>query len=199
MRYDLAALTRVRESFEQPTAYFQTNVTGTLNLLEAMAGETERTGHALRLVFGSTGAVYGVPERQPITEDEVPQPTNPYGASKLAAESVIGYQAATGAIGSVVLRTFNVAGAVAGRGDLDETRIIPKAIAVAAGRAERLNVNGDGSAVREFIHVDDLARAYVAALEACEQGRHRVITSVAEPEPPSATSSLPSSGSLEGP
>jgi UDP-glucose 4-epimerase len=169
----LAALTRVRDSFEQPVAYFQANVTGTLNLLEAMAGETRRTGQAVRLAFASTGAVYGIPACQPISEDETPIPANPYGASKLAAEAAIRYQAQTGTTGSVVLRTFNVAGAAGGRGDHDQTRIIPRALAVAADRAERLDINGDGTAVREFIHVQDLARAYILALGACEPGHHR--------------------------
>lgn len=168
----LAALTRLRQSFDRPIPYFQANTTGTLNLLAAMAEETERTGSALRLVFGSSGAVYGTPKRQPITEDETPRPESPYGASKYAAEMAIEYQAMTGKIGSVVLRAFNVGGAVDGRGDLDESHLIPKAIAVAEGRAEQLVINGDGTAVREFVHVDDLARAYSAALMACMPGRH---------------------------
>jgi UDP-glucose 4-epimerase len=169
----LAALTKVRESFENPVAYFQANVTGTLNLLHAMDAETRRAGRPLSMVFSSTGAVYGAPARQPITEDEIPAPANPYGASKLAAEAAVGYQAKTGKIGSVVLRASNAAGAAGGRGDGDLSRIIPKAIAVAAGRSGRLHVNGDGMAVREYLHVDDLARACVLALEACVPGTHR--------------------------
>ena len=109
---DLAALTRVRESFLDPVTYFQVNVTGTLNLLHAMDTETTRAGRPLRLVLASTGAVYGEPARQPITEDEIPAPVNPYGASKLAAETAVAYQARTGKIGSIILRAFNIAGAV---------------------------------------------------------------------------------------
>jgi UDP-glucose 4-epimerase len=169
----LAALTRVRESFLDPVAYFQVNVTGTVNLLHAMDTETARAGRPLRLVLASTGAVYGTPTRQPITEDEIPAPVNPYGASKLAAEIAVAYQARTGKIGSIVIRAFNIAGAVDGRGDGDLSRIIPKALAVAAGRFKRLDVNGDGTAVREYLHVDDFAHACVLALEACESGAHR--------------------------
>ena len=169
----LAALTLVRESFEQPARYFRVNVTGTLNLLDAMTGEAPRSGHKLRLVFASTCAVYGAPERQPITEAQIPVPGNPYGASKLAAETAIGYQATLGAIGAVTLRTFNVAGASDGHGDQDTTSIIPRTLLAAAGEADSLTINGDGSAIREYIHVSDLARAYVAALDVAEPG-HRV-------------------------
>ncbi|WP_246007307.1 NAD-dependent epimerase/dehydratase family protein [Actinomadura pelletieri] len=162
----LAALTRVRASFDEPLRYFTTNVQGTVNLLE--------TVDTARVVFGSSAAVYGTPERQPIPESETPAPTSPYGASKLAAEHAVRFHARTGAIGAVVLRTFNVAGSVDGRADPDETRLIPKALAVAAGHAPHLEINGDGRAVREYVHVDDLAAAYVRALEAVRPGEERV-------------------------
>lgn len=170
----LAALTLVRESFEEPVRYFRVNVVGTLNVLDAMNAEAQRSDRPLRLVFASTGAVYGAPERQPITEEQEPAPGNPYGASKLAAETVIGYQAALGAISAVTLRTFNVAGAVEGHGDPDTSRIIPKTLLVAAGQADRLNVNGDGSTIREYTHVCDLARAYAAALDVADPAGHRI-------------------------
>jgi UDP-glucose 4-epimerase len=169
----LAALTRVRESFVDPVSYFRVNVTGTLNLLDVMAAETARTGRPLRLLLASTGAVYGIPARQPISEDEIPAPANPYGASKLAAETAVAYQTATGKIGSAVLRAFNIAGAAGGRGDGDLTRIIPKTLAVAAGRFSELRVNGDGTAVREYLHVEDFAQACVLAIEASEPGTCR--------------------------
>ncbi|TDD84285.1 UDP-glucose 4-epimerase [Actinomadura darangshiensis] len=162
----LAALTRVRESFDAPLRYFTANVQGTVNLLEAVGAD--------RVVLGSTAAVYGTPERQPIPETEGTAPASPYGASKLAAEQAVRFHARTGAAGAVVLRTFNVAGSVDGRPDPDETRLIPKALAVAAGRAPHLEVNGDGLAVREYLHVDDLAAAYVRALEAVRPGEDRV-------------------------
>ncbi|RFU38036.1 UDP-glucose 4-epimerase [Actinomadura logoneensis] len=162
----LAALTRVRESFTEPLRFYTANVQGTVHLLDALRGEPT-------VVYGSTGAVYGAPENQPIGETEPTLPSNPYGASKLAAEDVVRYHAATGRIGAVVLRTFNVAGSVDGRGDPDPTRLIPRALAVAAGAAPHLEVNGDGAAVREYLHVDDLARAYELALTAGRPGAHR--------------------------
>ena len=170
----LAALTLVRESFEQPARYFRVNVTGTLNLLDALDKEARRSSRKLRLVFASTCAVYGTPERQPITEAQIPVPGSPYGASKLAAETAIGYQAALGAIGAVTLRTFNVAGASDGHGDPDTSRIIPRALLVAAGQVARLDVNGGGSAIREFTHVCDLACAYAVALDAARPGEQRI-------------------------
>ena len=170
----LAALTLVRESFEEPVRYFRVNVAGTLNVLEAMNAEAQLSGRKLRLVFASTGAVYGTPERQPISETQQPAPSSPYAASKLAAETAIGYQAALGAIGAVTLRTFNVAGAADGHGDPDTTRIIPRALLVADGQAEYLHVNGDGLAVREYVHVSDLAAAYAAALEVADPAGHRI-------------------------
>ncbi|MFB4314515.1 NAD-dependent epimerase/dehydratase family protein [Actinomadura sp. 21ATH] len=164
----LAALTRVRESFADPLRFFTANVQGTVNLLEALPPETAR------IVYGSTAAVYGTPDRQPIPESQPPAPSSPYGASKLAAEQVVRFHARTGAAGATVLRTFNVAGSVAGRPDPDGTRLIPAALAVAAGRAPHLEINGDGSAVREYLHVDDLAAAHVRALETTEPGLDRV-------------------------
>lgn len=169
----LAALTRVRDSFADPVGYFERNTAGTINLLRAMDAEQERTGRPLGLVLASTGAVYGTPERQPITEAEAPAPSSPYGASKLAAESAAACYAGTGNAGVIILRAFNLAGAVSGRGDTDTTRLIPKALAVAAGRAPRLHVNGDGTAVREYLHVEDFGHACALAAGACEPGTSR--------------------------
>ena len=160
----LAALTRVRESFDAPELYLDVNAAGTRTLLAAAESEAERTGRPLPFVQASTGSVYGTPERQPITEQTSPAPTNPYGESKLAADRAALAAAETGRLGVVVLRAFNVAGAAGGRGDRDLTRIIPKALAVARGDEPLLEINGDGGAVRDFVHVDDLARAYVLAL-----------------------------------
>lgn len=170
----LAALTRVRESLAHPLRYFTVNVQGTVNLLDAMAQAAARTGRAGRLVFASSGAVYGPSAAQPISEDLRPNPANPYGSSKLAAEQVIAHQAATGAVGAVSLRCFNAAGATPEVGDTDASRLIPKALAVACGLAPHLEVNGDGSTVRELTHVADLADAYALALEAAEPGTHQV-------------------------
>ncbi|MCI3276244.1 NAD-dependent epimerase/dehydratase family protein [Streptomyces cylindrosporus] len=170
----LAALTRVRESFERPDEYEAVNLGGTEALVEACLAEGASAGRPLRIVQASTAAVYGVPERQPIDEQTPPRPTSPYGRTKLAADEALIGQAASGAVGAVVLRAFNISGSVAGVGDPDLTRIIPKAVAVAAGQALHVDINGDGSAVRDFVHVDDLARAYVLGLQACEPGTHAV-------------------------
>ncbi|MCX5332099.1 NAD-dependent epimerase/dehydratase family protein [Streptomyces sp. NBC_00140] len=170
----LAALTRVRESFERPDDYEAVNRGGTAALLNACEAEFARTGRPFRIVQASTAAVYGVPERQPIDEQAPPVPTSPYGKTKLAADELLIARADGTALGAVILRAFNISGAVAGVGDADLTRIIPKAVAVAAGQATHVDVNGDGSAVRDFVHVDDLARAYVLALQACAPGSHRI-------------------------
>jgi UDP-glucose 4-epimerase len=170
----LAGLTNVRVSFHDPLRYFAVNVQGTVNLLAALAEASRTSGTVPRLVFASTAAVYGDPTSLPVGEDHPTRPTSPYGASKLAADEVIGYQAGTGAIGAVSLRCFNVAGAVAGVGDHDLTRLIPRAVAVSGGLPEDFVLNGDGSAVREFVHVADLADAYGLALVGAVPGEHRV-------------------------
>lgn len=164
----LAALARVRDSRADPVGYWRTNVGGTLAVLRAM---TRQPGGPGRLVVASTCAVYGERAAQPITEQTQPNPTNPYGTSKLAADRAVADVAATGAIGAVSLRAFNIAGGLPGRPDDDETRLIPKIVAVAQGRAAELGVNGDGSVVRDFVHVADMADAFVRAVDACRSGR----------------------------
>jgi UDP-glucose 4-epimerase len=165
----LAGLGKARESFERPAEYQAVNATGTKTLLDALAAAAPVTG--ARFVFASSVFVYGVPERQPVTEDAPLLPTNPYGESKAAAELAIATAATGGAIGAVSLRIFNAAGAVAGVPDTNLSRIIPKALAVAAGDAPYVEVNGDGTAVRDFVHVDDVASAFLLALEnGCRPG-----------------------------
>lgn len=165
----LAALARVRDSFTNPLDYWRTNVTGTMNVLDAL----NRASTPKRLVLSSTAAIYGTPERQPIDEEQPPAPGNPYAATKLAADLAALNVAETGAIGAVSLRAFNIAGASGGHGDPDQTRLIPKIIAVQAGQAPELVVNGDGSAVRDYVHVDDMAEAFALALDACTPGSWR--------------------------
>ena len=164
----LAGLGKVRESFEHPEEYHAVNAGGTTTLLDALTA----TAAGTRFVFASSVAVYGVPERQPVTEDAPLLPTSPYGESKVAAEQAVETATAGGAIGAVTLRIFNAAGAVAGVADTNLSRVIPKALAVAAGHAGRVEVNGDGSAVRDFVHVDDVAAAFLFALEnGCRPGK----------------------------
>lgn len=165
----LAALTQVRESFSRPAEYFSVNTAGTAVLVSALQYAAAQ-GRTSRLVLASTAAVYGQPAESLISESVAPVPMSPYGASKLAAERLALSTVGDGA-GVTVLRAFNVAGAVNGHTDRDLSRIIPKAIAVAAGRAPVLEVNGDGGAVRDFVHVDDFARAFVLALGLCTPGR----------------------------
>jgi UDP-glucose 4-epimerase len=170
----LAALTRVRDSRREPLRYFAVNVGGTVNLLEALWHGVDRTGVAPVIVMGSSCAVYGSDWETPIPETAPPSPKHPYGASKLAAEQVVTHLAETGRAGAMVLRSFNVAGAAGGRGDRPPTRLVPAALAAAAGITDAVPVNGDGSVIREYLHVADLADAYVAAVAAGRPGLVRV-------------------------
>jgi len=126
-----------------------------------------------RVVLASTCAVYGPQATQPMTEATPLDPTSPYGTTKLAADRAAADLAATGAIGAISLRAVNIAGAAHGRPDPDETRLIPKLLAVQQGRAPEMVVNGDGSAVRDFVHVADMAAAFSLALDACQPGSWR--------------------------
>ena len=172
-----AALSLVGESVSEPARYFRTNVAGSLNLLDAM-----RAAGVKRLVFSSTAATYGDPDEVPITEEAPTRPTNPYGASKLAVDHAIGYECAATGLGAVSLRYFNVAGASGKLGELHdpETHLIPLVLQAAAGRRPAVSVFGtdyptpDGTAIRDYIHVDDLARAHLLALEAAAEPGHRI-------------------------
>lgn len=164
-----AALAYVGESVTQPLLYHRTNAVGTLTLLEAMAAAGVRT-----LVFSSTCATYGIPEHVPITEEHPQHPVNPYGASKLAAERMIADAAAAGLVQAVMLRYFNAAGAdpagEIGENHTPETHLIPLVLDAILGRIAQVQVNGDdydtpdGTCVRDYIHVSDLADAHVRAL-----------------------------------
>lgn len=162
----LAALARVRESRARPLPYWRTNVGGSLAILEA----AQRADTGVRVILASTCSVYSDRAPQPLNESTELAPGNPYARTKLATDHAAADLAATGAIGAVSLRTFNVAGAQGGHGDGDLTRLIPKILAVQAGAAGELVVNGDGSAVRDFVHVADMAAAFALALDACELG-----------------------------
>jgi UDP-glucose 4-epimerase len=164
----LAGLTKVRLSQSNPVDYWRTNVGGTLAILDRLA-----SARAGRLVLASTCTVYGEQAEQPISETAAVAPSSPYGTSKLAADQAAADLAATGAIGAISLRTFNVAGALPGHPDRDKTRLIPQLLAVQQGRVPELVINGDGTAVRDFVHVVDMATAFVLALHACQPGRWR--------------------------
>jgi UDP-glucose 4-epimerase len=152
-------------------------VTGTLNLLEAMVAH-----EVPRLVFSSTCAVYGQPDAVPIAETATPRPQNAYGASKLAADHLIGDFCTAYPIGAVSLRYFNVAGAhgEAGEDHEPETHLIPNILKVPLGQRDSVQIFGsdyptdDGTAVRDYIHIDDLADAHMLALENARQGQHRI-------------------------
>lgn len=172
-----AALALVGESVSHPERYYRTNVGGTLNLLEAMVASDVQ-----RLVFSSTCAVYGQPDEVPIPETAPPRPTNPYGASKLAVDGMIGDFCHAHGLGAVSLRYFNVAGA---KGDLGEdhdpeTHLIPNVLRAASGHQPHVEVFGtdyptpDGTAIRDYIHIEDLSDAHLRALDATEPERHRI-------------------------
>ncbi|GLZ32499.1 UDP-glucose 4-epimerase [Lentzea sp. NBRC 105346] len=158
----LAALGNVRESFEQPLRYYDVNVAGTLNLLSHLDGQ--------RFVLASTAAVYGAPAAQPISESAPRAPLSPYAASKAAAEDLVTWTASSGRIGGAVLRIFNAAGG----DDTNTDRVITRAVGSVLGRVADFPVYGDGSAVRDFVHVRDIARAVVVTLEHSEAGSSAV-------------------------
>jgi UDP-glucose 4-epimerase len=165
----LAALTNARESFDQPIQYYDVNVGGTANLLDALAASGAEPP---RFVLASTNNVYGTRDGA-LSEDLELRPESPYAASKVAAEQLVTYQAGTGALAAAVLRLFNVAGAIDGITDTDTRRLIPGVLAVAAGDRPTFAVNGDGAAIREYTHVRDAAAAVVLALTAGETGKTR--------------------------
>ncbi|HKE20531.1 MAG TPA: UDP-glucose 4-epimerase GalE [Kofleriaceae bacterium] len=173
----LAARSLVAESNEHPTTYFRHNVLGAVNLVELM-----RELGATRIVFSSTAAAYGEPDEVPIPEEAPSRPSSAYGASKLAVDHLLGFTARAHGIAAVSLRYFNVAGAHHGFGERHrvETHLIPRILQVAAGRAAAVEVYGtdyptpDGTAIRDYIHVADLGRAHLLALDAARPGEHRI-------------------------
>jgi UDP-glucose 4-epimerase len=167
----LASRTRVRESFEDPIGYYDTNVGGTIAVLDAL----DRAGRVPAFVYASTMAVYGVADAYPVTESAPLRPANPYAAGKAAAEALVSHAAAAGMVRAVVLRFANAAGAVDRHGDRDMSRIMPKTVAVASGRFAHLDVNGDGSTRREYVHVLDLADACVRSIERARPGPATVL------------------------
>ena len=167
-----AALIEAGESMKDPGLYFRANTAATLSLLEAVtATETQN------LVFSSTAAVYGEPESTPILETARLTPTNPYGESKLLVEQMLAWFNRIHGLRYATLRYFNVAGAIPGYGEAHEpeSHLIPIILDVALGRRPSINIYGndyhtpDGTCVRDYIHVEDLARAHVLALTALQK------------------------------
>jgi UDP-glucose 4-epimerase len=176
-----AALIEAGESMKRPEIYFKNNTASTLTLLEAMLA----TGHD-RLVFSSTAACYGEPETTPILEDAKLQPTNPYGESKLAVEHMLRWLNLAHNFKYASLRYFNVAGAIEGYGEAHEpeSHLIPLILDVALGRRADIKIFGrdyptkDGSCVRDYIHVRDLAEAHMLALDALSDAKSRLIYNI---------------------
>ncbi|UFQ16134.1 MULTISPECIES: UDP-glucose 4-epimerase GalE [Streptomyces] len=172
-----AAFSQVGESVAKPEKYWDNNVGGTMALLAAM-----RDADVRRLVFSSTAATYGEPVNTPITETDPTAPTSPYGASKLAVDHMITGEAAAHGLAAVSLRYFNVAGAYGQFGERHdpESHLIPLVLQVAQGTREAISVYGDdyptddGTCVRDYIHVADLAEAHLLAVEAATPGEHLI-------------------------
>jgi UDP-glucose 4-epimerase len=166
-----AAHSLVGESVEQPLAYYRNNVVNTVTLLEAM----QRHGVS-HFIFSSTAAVYGEPEKTPITETHPCRPTNPYGATKLTVERMLQDTSAASDLRFSILRYFNAAGAdtseKVGERHQPETHLIPLVLQVATGERETISIFGtdyptpDGTCLRDYVHVSDLTQAHLLALEA---------------------------------
>jgi UDP-glucose 4-epimerase len=172
-----AAKSLVGESVQKPGLYWDKNLGESLALLDAM-----RVAGVPRIVFSSTAATYGEPESTPILETDPTRPTNPYGASKLAIDTTLTEYARLHGIGAVSLRYFNVAGAYGRHGERHavETHLIPNVLKIAQGDGDAVKIFGDdyptadGTCVRDYIHVIDLGRAHLLALDACEPGAHQI-------------------------
>ena len=170
-----AALAYVGVSVTEPANYYQNNIVGTLELLDAM----RETG-VERIVFSSTCATYGNPLHVPISEDHPQQPISPYGFTKLAIERALADYSRAYGLGYAALRYFNASGAAEdgtiGEDHDPETHLIPLVLQVALGQREFVEIYGtdyptpDGTCIRDYIHVDDLAAAHLAALEKLERG-----------------------------
>jgi UDP-glucose-4-epimerase GalE len=165
-----AAFAYVGVSVREPAVYYQNNIVGSLALLDAM-----RQAGVNRIVFSSSCATYGIPQRVPITEDHPQNPISPYGFTKFVIERALADYAHAYGLGYAALRYFNAAGAAAdgslGEDHDPETHLIPLILQVALGQREHVEIFGtdyptpDGTCIRDYIHVDDLAAAHIAALE----------------------------------
>jgi UDP-glucose 4-epimerase len=177
-----AGLIAAGESMAHPELHWDANTRAGLNLLDAM-----RAAGVRKLIYSSTAACYGEPSELPLTERAITMPINTYGASKLAVDHMISSEARAYDFGAVSLRYFNVAGALVredgtmiGERHDPETHLIPIALEVAAGLREKMPLFGDdyatpdGTCIRDYIHVADLAQAHLLALDAVTSGEHRI-------------------------
>jgi len=174
-----AAYALVGESMTNPEIYFRNNVVGGINLAEAMLA-----AEVGKIVFSSTCATYGQPEKVPISEDNPQRPTNPYGESKLVFERILDWHARLHGMQTVFLRYFNACGATRQFGEYHdpETHLIPIILQVALGKRDHISIYGDdyetpdGTCIRDYIHIVDLARAHILALESEESGAYNLGT-----------------------
>jgi len=172
-----AAKISVGESVRKPDLYFDVNVRGTMTLLDSM-----RANDVKRLIFSSTGSMYADAGLEPLAEDSPVDPQNPYAASKSIVDMMLPWECQAHGLGAVSLRYFNAAGASGHLGErhTPETHLIPMVLDVAAGKRAEFLLFGDdyptpdGTSVRDYIHIEDLASAHVLALEAAEPGKHKV-------------------------
>ncbi|GAA1985348.1 UDP-glucose 4-epimerase GalE [Kitasatospora viridis] len=172
-----AASSQVGESVADPEKYWRNNVAGSLELVSAM-----RKAGVRKLVFSSTAATYGEPEGTPIAETARTSPTNAYGATKLAVDHLITSEAIAHGLAAVSLRYFNVAGAYGAYGERHdpESHLIPLVFQAALGQRPHISVFGDdyptpdGTCIRDYIHVADLAEAHLLALDAAKPGEHLI-------------------------
>ena len=174
-----AAASLVGESMTNPSKYFRNNIANGINLADAAVA-----GNIKNFVFSSTAATFGQPEKCPISENDPQKPINPYGESKLCFEKILNWYSQIHGIKYAALRYFNAAGATENFGEAHnpETHLIPIILQVAAGEREKLMVYGndyntpDGSCVRDYIHILDLAQAHMLALDAPESGHYNLGT-----------------------
>jgi UDP-glucose 4-epimerase len=174
-----AANALVGESMQDPSKYFRNNISNGVNLLDAMVAE-----HVKRIVFSSTCAIFGVPEQLPIDETTPAHPINPYGESKLVFEKILSWYDQIHGLNFVSLRYFNAAGASEKFGEDHrlETHLIPSVLKVALGKKPHVEIYGtdyetpDGTCVRDYIHIIDLARAHILALDAEQSGFYNLGT-----------------------
>ncbi len=174
-----AAYALVPESMRDPSKYFRNNISNGLNLLDAMLKTEVR-----RIIFSSTCAIFGPPDRVPIDESAVPRPISPYGESKLAFEKILRWYDEIHGLKFVSLRYFNAAGATEhfGEDHRPETHLIPTVLKVALGQSPNLEIYGtdyetpDGTCIRDYIHIVDLAHAHILALGAADSGFYNLGT-----------------------